>query len=62
MKCQSLFSKEKKKNIINLLSAESAHRTVSTKCFSLWIAFLKLNTYSLFYCPIVYIKYSEELV
>ena len=29
MKCQSLFSGKNKKNIINLLSAEFAHSTVS---------------------------------
>ena len=28
MKCQSLFSKENKKNIMNVLSAEVAHRVV----------------------------------
>ena len=31
MKCQSLFSQKNKKNIINLLSAEFAHRVVKVK-------------------------------
>ena len=31
MKCQILFSRKNKKNITNLLSAESAHSMVSVK-------------------------------
>ena len=33
MKCQILFSRKNKKNIINLLSAENAHRVVKVKFF-----------------------------
>ena len=35
MKCQSLFSEENKKNIINLLSAEYANSVVKVKIFFL---------------------------
>ena len=31
MKCQILFSRKNKKNILNFLSVESAHRVVSVK-------------------------------